>query len=184
MLEKIVKQQKTMDEALKAKETAESEAKNVLAQIDLDRLKSRLKLLGNERDDLRMGLKGTPEDAAAKNERVTLLDEEIRRIGVEVTHAEASLAGIRATVDRYEAAKAGYEKLFTGNEGSGVYHIPTDYVAILERASTATEHIEDWKLPVILGAAYGSALGIVAGLAISVFIVIVGRSAASKPEGS
>ena len=65
-LQEVGKRQKTMEEAFDAKVTAETDAKNILAKIDLERLKERSKLLSNERDDLRMALKSSPEDAVGK----------------------------------------------------------------------------------------------------------------------
>ena len=184
-LKEVVKKQQTMEEALEAKAAVERDAKNILAKIDLERLTERLKLMSNERDDLRMTLKGSPEDAPAKKQRLTLLSEEIQRIEASVTQAEAGLAKLSAASQRAETARKVYQTMFERAENFQSMVGPcVEYVAIMERASYAVEQVEDWKLPVILGAAYGSALGIVAGLAISVFIVVMRRSEASRAEGS
>lgn len=55
-----------------------------------------------------------------------------------------------------------------------------DDVAVMERATTAAEHVDDWKMPVILGGAGGAALGLGAGLLVSLFISVLGRTKAPQ----
>lgn len=184
-LKEVVKKQQTMEEAFEAKAAVERDAKNILAKIDLERLTERLKLLSNERDDLRMTLKGTPEDAAAKKERLTLLAEEIQRIEASVTQAEAGLAKLNVASQRAETARKVYQTMFERAENFQNMVGPcVEYVAIMERASFAVEQVDDWKLPVILGGASGAVLGLVGGLIISIFIAAPGRSQPSNPKGS
>jgi len=177
-LQEVVNKQKTMEDAQEAKAAMERDAKTVLARIDLERLKERLKLLSNERDDLRMALKVPPADAEAKKERVRRLDEEIQRIGVEITEAEAVLVKLKAASQLFETANEAYQKMFQQAETiQGIFNnAMTEYVAIQERASVALEQVEDWKMPLILGGASGAALGLAGGLVISFFIVAIGSS--------
>ncbi|MFM2166772.1 MAG: hypothetical protein RIS79_1143 [Verrucomicrobiota bacterium] len=175
-LQEVGKRQKTMEEAFDAKVTAETDAKNILAKIDLERLKERSKLLSNERDDLRMALKSSPEDAVGKKERETQLAEEIERIGAEVTKAEVVAAKLSAASQRAETAKQAYQWIFERAETFQNMAAPcVEYIGILERASFAVEQVQDWKPPLILGGVSGAALGLAGGLVISVFIVVIGR---------
>jgi serine phosphatase RsbU (regulator of sigma subunit) len=184
-LQEVVKRQKTMEEAFDAKVTAETDAKNILAKIDLERLKERSKLLSNERDDLRMALKSSPEDAVGKKERETQLAEEIERIGAEFTKAEVVAAKLSAASQRAETAKQVYQAMFERAENFQNMAAPcVEYIGILERASFAVEQVEDWKPPVLLGGASGAALGLVGGWVISVFIVVIGRSKTSASAGA
>lgn len=184
-LQEVVKEQKTMEEASDAKVAAESDAKNILGKIDLERLKERLKNLSNERDDLRMALKGAPGDAAAKKERVNVVDEEIHRVGVEITNAEAVVAKLNEASQRSETARKVYQLMFERAENFQFTVAPcVEYVGIMERASYASEQVEDWRLPVILGGASGAALGLVGGLMVSFFIVMLGRSNKPSPPSS
>lgn len=176
-LQEVMKKQRTMEEASDATLAAETDAKNILAKIDLERLKERLKLLSNERDDLRMAPKGSPEDALGKKERVTLLDEEIQRIAVEITNAESVVAKVNAASQRAETAKKAYQTMFERAENFQNMAAPcVEYVGIMERASFAVEQVEDWKPSLILGGASGAALGLAVGLVIRLFIVGIGRS--------
>lgn len=49
-------------------------------------------------------------------------------------------------------------------------------VHIQERATTASEHVDDWKMPIIQAGASGAVLGLVAGLLTSLFISLLGQS--------
>jgi uncharacterized protein involved in exopolysaccharide biosynthesis len=176
-LQEVVNKQKTMEETYEAMEAAGREAKTILAKVELERLKERLKALSNERDDLRMALKGTPPDAAAKNDRLALLDEEIRRISSEIIDPEAAMAKLNAATERYQTAKAVYEQMFTRAENfQNMFNITSEYVAIMERATSAAEHVDDWKMPIIVGGGAGAAVGLVAGLLVSFFITMLGKS--------
>ena len=176
-LQEVVNKQKTMEEALEAQQAAGRDAANVIAKIELERLKERLKLLGNERDDLRMALKGTPPDAAEKTARANVLEEEIGRIGDLITQSEAPAATLEATRLRAEAAKTAYEGMFTQAERfQAMFNTRSDYVAIQERASPAMEAYVDWKMPMITAGGAGAAAGLIAGLIISFIISMLGRS--------
>lgn len=145
-LQELVNKQKTMEEAQKAMVTATSAAETILAKTELERLKERLKALSNERDDLRMARKGTPADAAAKTERMSLLDEEIRRISSEIIAPEAAAAKLEAATERYQTARTVYEQMFIRAETFQMMMAPCiEYAAIQERATAAAESVEDWK---------------------------------------
>lgn len=48
---------------------------------------------------------------------------------------------------------------------------PQDQISVMERASPASENVEDWRMPVAIGAAGGALLGGLAGFLLSLFIV-------------
>jgi len=176
-LQEVLNKQKIMEEAMEEMEAAGRDAKVILAKAELERLKERSKALSNERDDLRMVLKGTPPDAAAKNERQALLDEEIRRISAEIIEPEAAVARLNAAKERYQTAKSVYEQMFTRAENfQAMFNITPEYVAIMQRATIAAEHVEDWKMPIIVGGVAGAGLGFVVGLLISLPIILLSGS--------
>ena len=105
-----------------------------------------------------------------KKERVRLLDEEIQRIGVEITNAESVVAMANAASQRAETAKKVYQAMFERAENFQNMAAPcVEYVGILERASFAVEQVQDWKPPLILGGVSGAALGLAGGLVIKRF---------------
>ncbi len=60
----------------------------------------------------------------------------------------------------------------------GDWNINSDYVAIQERATVAAEVVEDWKMPIAVGALGGGILGAVVGLMLS---LLIPRSSAPPP---
>ena len=54
--------------------------------------------------------------------------------------------------------------------------VTPDYLNLQERASTATEYVNDWKLPVLVGGVLGALAGLIVGLLISFFIRRVGKA--------
>jgi hypothetical protein len=180
-LQEVVNKQKTMEGAQDQMLAAQRNAKNILAKIELARLTARRAALSNERDDLRMALKGSPPDAAEKATRLRLLEEETERIGAAIVEPEAAEAVVKAATERFNTAKLVYEEMFKRAENFQDMAVRgSDYVAIQERATTALEHTDDWKMPIILGGAGGLALGLVAGLLVSLLISLLGRSNAPQ----
>ncbi len=61
-----------------------------------------------------------------------------------------------------ETAKMAYEKLFEKVEQiQSVFNSQADYVAIQERATPASENVEDWVMPIVVGLIAGVGAGIV-----------------------
>jgi len=61
-----------------------------------------------------------------------------------------------------ETAKMAYEKLFEKVEQiQSVFNSQADYVAIQERATPASENVEDWVMPIVMGLIAGVGAGIV-----------------------
>jgi capsular polysaccharide biosynthesis protein len=180
-LQEVVNKQKKMEDASAELAAVGSDAKNILARTELERLTGRLVALSNERDDLRMTVKSTPPDAAEKTTRLSLLEEEIQRISHEIVEPEAAAARLNALTQRHATAKLAYEEMFKQAENfQKMFNSKSDYVAIQERATTASEHTEDWKMPIILGGAGGAILGLVTGLLVSLLISLLGRSNAPQ----
>ncbi len=180
-LQEVVNKQKEMEQAGDQMEAAGRDAKTILGRMELERLKARLTALSNEQDDLKMELKSNPPDAAEKTARHRLLEYEIERIRREITEAEAAIAKLNVASERYSTARQVYQKMFERAETfQNVFNISSEYVAIQERATTASEHTEDWKMPIILGGAGGAILGLVTGLLVSLLISLLGRSNAPQ----
>lgn len=94
--------------------------------------------------------------------RVQVLDAQI----VEKQKEALDLGGKIAEHDKLEkaaeSAKMAYEKLFEKVEGiQSVFNSQADYVAIQERANTASENVEDWVMPIVIGLIAGMGAGIV-----------------------
>jgi hypothetical protein len=54
-------------------------------------------------------------------------------------------------------------------------------IQIQERATAAAEHVDDWKMPIILGGLGGGFLGLVAGSVVSLFVGLLGRTKHPQP---
>ncbi len=176
-LQEVVNKQKAMEEARDEMEAAGRDATSILANIDLQRLEERLKALSNERDDLKLALRSTPPDAAEKEKRLGSLDFEIKRIQTELVTQEAAASKLRIATDKYNVAKEAYQKMFDRAETfQSMFNTQSDYVVIQERATTAAEHIEDWKLPILMGGGLGALAGLVVGLLISWLISALASS--------
>jgi len=181
VLQEVVNKQKEMEQAGDHMEAARRDAKTILGRMELERLKARLTALSNERDDLNMELKGNPPEAEEKTARHRLLEDEIERIRGEITEAEAAIAKLNVASERYSTAKQVYQKMFERAETfQNVFNISSEYVAVQERATTASEHTEAWKMPVILGGLGGAAAGAVTGLLLSLFFTLRGQPSAPK----
>jgi capsular exopolysaccharide synthesis family protein len=94
--------------------------------------------------------------------RIQVLDAQI----VEKQKEALDLGGKIAEHDRLEkaleSAKLAYEKLFEKVEQiQSVFNSQADYVAIQERATAASENVEDWVVPIVLGLFAGVGAGIV-----------------------
>jgi hypothetical protein len=76
---------------------------------------------------------------------------------------------LNAILDEFMAFRRAVRE-HAGKEGSGV--------AVQQRATTAAEHTDDWKLPIFLGGAGGAFAGLMIGLGISLLIAFLGKSKA------
>lgn len=176
-LQEIANKQKAMETARDEMEAAGRAAASILSIIELQRLQERLKALSNERDDLKLALRDSPPDATEKEKRISSLDVEIKRIQGEVVNQEAAASKLSIATDKYNVAKDAYQKMFDRSEiFQSMFSTRTDYVAIQERATSAAEHIEDWKLPILTGGGLGALAGLLVGLLISWLISALASS--------
>lgn len=73
---------------------------------------------------------------------------------------QAEIASRRAVAARSSA----YARL---EQARSAFKSRTDYIAVLERATPASENIEDWTLPIVVGVIGGGFLGAMLGLPLS-----------------
>ncbi|MFN0080495.1 MAG: hypothetical protein ACKVY0_28850 [Prosthecobacter sp.] len=174
-LQEVVKKQKVMEEAFATLEKARSKAESLGAKAEHERLVARLARLRDQRDDLRLELRPMAATDTARTPleaKLATIEQEIQTIEAELPRYETAAAEYRAASERYASAKAAYEKMFEKLEQfQSVFNSNSDYVAIQERATVASETVEDWKLPIAIGALGGGFLGAVLGLLLSLIIV-------------
>lgn len=94
--------------------------------------------------------------------RVQVLDQQILEKGKEALDLGAKLAEDTRLEKAYETAKLAHEKMFEKVEQfTSSFNTQSDYVAIQERATPATEDVEDWVMPIVIGLVAGIGAGIV-----------------------
>ena len=175
-LQEVVSKQKTMEDSLAKFAKARAGGGDTLSvRSDLERLVPRLNNQRNQRDDLRLKIKSMKDDDAARAPLQTQLEaaeSEIQDIEKDLARWEASLAELKTLQEKYAANKLAYEKQFNEVEKlQGVFDCSADYVAIQERATAASENVEDWVLPIAVGAGGGALLGGLIGLVLSLILV-------------
>jgi hypothetical protein len=140
-LQEVVNKQKEMETAMDAKARAET-ANGSLAKLELERLGERLKMLSNERDDLKMNASAD----STKKQRLDVLDAEIKRVGEEITRNDEITARIKDTSERAQTARTAYEQMFKRAENfMNMFNTQSDYVAVMERASISVLRPENGK---------------------------------------
>jgi hypothetical protein len=175
-LQEVVSKQKTMEDSLAKFAKARAGGGDTLSvRSDLERLVPRLNSQRNQRDDLRLKIKSMKDDDAARGPFQTELEAielEIHDIEKDLDRRELAIAELKTLQEKAEVDKDAYDKLFEQVEKiQSVLDSQSDYVAIQERASPASEHIEDWKVPVAFGAGGGALLGGLIGLMLSLLLV-------------
>lgn len=175
-LQEVVTRQKSMeDSAEKLKKARAGGVATLSVRSDLERLVPRLNSQRNQRDDLRLKIKSMREDDASRaplQTQLEAIESEIHDIEKDLDRREASLDELKTLQEKLETDKLAYEKLFEQVEKiQSVFNSASDYVAIQERATPAFENVEDWKLPVAVGAGGGGLLGGFIGLVLSLILV-------------
>jgi len=94
--------------------------------------------------------------------RVQVLDSQIAEKQKEALDLGGKIAEHQKFEKASESAKMAYEKLFEKVEQiqSG-FNTQADYVAIQERATPASENVEDWVMPIVVGLIAGIGAGVV-----------------------
>ncbi|MDZ4404684.1 polysaccharide biosynthesis tyrosine autokinase [Prosthecobacter sp.] len=94
--------------------------------------------------------------------RVQVLDAQIAEKQNEALDLGGKIAEHDKLEKAAESAKMAYEKLFEKVEQiQSVFNSQADYVAIQERATAASENVEDWVMPIVIGLIAGVGAGIV-----------------------
>ncbi|HBJ86470.1 MAG TPA: hypothetical protein DDZ88_21970 [Verrucomicrobiales bacterium] len=174
-LQEVAARQKIMEEALVRMEQARSKVESLSAKADQERLVTRLTKLRDQRDGLRLELKPLAANDAARaslETKMASIEQEISMVEAELGRYEPDIAELRTAAERYAVDKEAYQKLFEKLDGlQAQLNSSTDYVAIQERATLASEHVEDWKLPIAVGATGGGLLGGFVGFLLSLIFV-------------
>jgi len=123
-------------------------------------------------------------------ERVRALNPELKESEVQIRVVQTKSSGIinilatgsepkytqiflNALLDEFLA----YQQSIRGKtKGKDDYSDMSERVAIQERASSAAEHTEDWKFPILMGGSLGALAGLLVGLLISWLISALASS--------
>ena len=107
------------------------------------------------------------------HERVLALHPELKKCDMSVIARQAKDSGIIYILASGPEPK--YTQLFL-NALLDEFRVSSDSAAVQERATTSAEHVEDWKMPMILGGAAGAAVGLIAGVLLSLLATTLSRS--------
>ncbi|MGV3659196.1 MAG: hypothetical protein ACO1TE_03405 [Prosthecobacter sp.] len=171
-LEAIVDMQKRVEDSFALAEKARSKVESLPAKAEQERLVARLSSFRNQRDDLRSEIKALAAGEASRatlESKMMLVEQEIQTLETATNALEQAAVEFRIASEKHAQAKLAYEKMFDKIQEfqTVLSSTVTDLVVIQERASPAVEQVEDWRLPVALGAAAGGLLGALAGFFIS-----------------
>jgi len=98
----------------------------------------------------------------AINRMVLVLDKQVSEREKEALELGAKLAEHKKLEGDAMVAKDAYQKMFERAENfQNMFNTQSDYVAVQERATTASEHTEDWKMPIIIGLIVGLGAGVI-----------------------
>lgn len=94
--------------------------------------------------------------------RVQVLDQQILEKQKEALELGSKIAEDDRLSKSAESAKLAHEKLYEKVEQlTSSFNTQADYVAIQERATPASENVEDWVMPIVVGLIAGIGAGIV-----------------------
>jgi uncharacterized protein involved in exopolysaccharide biosynthesis len=172
----VVTRQKSMEDAAEKLEKARARGVDTLSvRSDLERLVVRVNTQRNQRDDLRLKIKPMKDGDAARaplQTQLEAIESEINDIEKGLARRESDLAELKTLQEKHDTNKLVYEKLFNEVEKiQSICNIAPDYVAVQERATPASEIVEDWVLPVAVGAGGGGILAGLVGFALSLLIL-------------
>jgi hypothetical protein len=174
-LMEIGSRQKKMEASFEVMEKARAKVESLSAKADQERLVARLTKLRDQRDGLRLELKPMAANDAARaslETKMVPIEQEISMVEAELGRYEPDIAELRMAAERHAVDKETYQKLFEKlDELQAQFNSKTDYVAIQERATAASENVEDWRLPIAVGAIGGGLIGAVFGLLLSLIIL-------------
>jgi hypothetical protein len=107
------------------------------------------------------------------HERVLALHPELKKRDMSVIARQAKDSGIIYILASGPEPK--YTQLFL-NALLDEFRVSSDSAAVEERATTSAEHVDNWKMPMILGGAAGAALGLIVGVLLSLLVTTLSRS--------
>ena len=172
----VFTRQKSMEDAAEKLEKARARGVDTLSvRSDLERLVVRLNTQRNQRDNLRFKIKLVKADEATRaplQTQLEAIESEINDIEKGLARMEPDLAELKTLQEKHDTNKLAYEKLFHEVEKiQSSFNSAADYVAVQERATPASESVEDWVLPVAVGACGGGFLAGLIGFALSLLIL-------------
>jgi len=164
-----------MEKSLQELEKVRSRVESLSAKSDQERLLSRLNSLRNQRDDFLFELKSKAEndpDRAPLQTNLRTIEIRIQVLEAELQRLEPGFSELRVLTEKYATEKGAYEKMFEMAERwESAFKSTPDNIAIQERATPAYEHVEDWRLPITIGAVGGGFLGAALGFLLSLILV-------------
>lgn len=174
-LQEVVTRQKRMEDSTAALEKIRAKVDSLSLKSDLERLIMRLNVLRNQRDDLRLELKplvASDTTRPSLEAKLSAMEQEIKSIETDLQRHEPDLAELRTLTEKQARDKQTYEKMFEQVEKlQASFNSNTDYVAIQERATPASENVEDWVVPIAFGAGSFGLVGALVGFVLSLLIV-------------
>ncbi|WP_395749405.1 hypothetical protein [Prosthecobacter sp.] len=181
-LQEVVTKQKDMETSEAALEKVRAKVDTPSVKAELERLVTRLNSLRNQRDDLRLKIKPLEAADATKaplQSQLEATESEIQGIETDLKRYESDLAELRTLTEKHRLNTMAYEKLFHEVEKiQVVFNSASDYVAIQERATPASEHVAVLQDPFTGAASGGVKLGGVAVSGIVIGGVIFGLAGA------
>ncbi len=132
-------------------------------------------MLKLQRDGLRLELNSVlaaNPSRAPVEKKLGAVELEIQAIETELQRFESGMSELRKLTEKHEAEKATYQRTLDGvDQFNSALKPLAEYITVLERATPATEQVEDWRLPIAAGAGGGGLLGALVGLALSLLLV-------------
>ena len=164
-LVEVVERQKVMEETHSEMLATGKEGQLRLNALELERLGPRIKMLRNERDDLKLALQVSPEGEDERRRRLKAIEGEIEHAEQAFVVCEAKGASFQHSTERFEASTAAYEKSFERAQSfSSAMKVQSDGVAIHQRATTAAEHTSNAAESKVAGGGLGALAGLFVGL--------------------
>jgi len=124
------------------------------------------KELGTEQSLLRSYAEQIQQETRSQTEdiqrSVQVLDQQILEKSKEALELGGKIAEDTRLEKVYETARLAHEKMFEKVESfTSNFQTQSDYVAIQERSTPASENVEDWVMPIVIGLIAGIGAGVV-----------------------
>lgn len=129
-------------------------------------------------ETLRLPLKDLPRRPRSEDggkvapDHTTNLDQNVRTLEARIRSYVTEAAELVRTTERQVLEQRPHQKQFEQLElfKAALFAIDPTQIAIQERATPATEHVEDWCLPILIGFGGGGLLGGLVGLVLSLLV--------------